>query len=160
MCCTEQWHTGVNKLIRSSAHGSARRQATSQNRAARRVEQPGSTAGFPDVDDRFGDGLVGLGPLAEVRHGRLSAGQRRRLAIAVGLARAPKLLLLDEPHAGLDGDGREALDDMLRSSRTDGRTVLLASHELGRVRTLADREVTLASGRCGTATPVAGVPTR
>ncbi|HUV10981.1 MAG TPA: heme ABC exporter ATP-binding protein CcmA [Acidimicrobiia bacterium] len=115
----------------------------------------GSTSDAEAALDR-----LGLGPLAEVRHGRLSAGQRRRLAIAVGLARAPKLLLLDEPHAGLDGDGREALDDMLRSSRTDGRTVLLASHELDRVRTLADREVTLASGRCVTATPVAGVPTR
>ena len=92
-------------------------------------------------------GRLGLGPLAAVRHGRLSAGQRRRLAIAVALARRPELLLLDEPHAGLDADGRAALDEILRSSRAEGRTVLLASHELDRVRALADREVTLVSGR-------------
>ena len=90
---------------------------------------------------------IGLEPLADVPYGRLSAGQRRRLAIAVGLARAPQLLLLDEPHAGLDADGREALDDVVRTTRSDGRTVILVSHELDRVRALADREVILESGR-------------
>lgn len=101
---------------------------------------------------------LGLGPLADIRHGRLSAGQRRRLALAVGLARAPRLLLLDEPHAGLDADGRDVLDDVLRSSRTDGRTILVASHELERVRALADREVTLVSGRCATAMSASEAP--
>lgn len=101
---------------------------------------------------------LGLGPLADVRHGRLSAGQRRRLALAVGLARSPRLLLLDEPHAGLDADGRDALDEVLRSSRTDNRTILLASHELDRVRALADREVTLVSGRCASVTSVPRAP--
>lgn len=101
---------------------------------------------------------LGLGPLADVRHGRLSAGQRRRLALAVGLARAPRLLLLDEPHAGLDADGRHALDDVLRSSRTDDRTILLASHELDRVRALADREVTLVSGRSASVTSASRAP--
>ncbi len=108
-----------------------------------------------DVDAALG--ALGLGPLADVRHGRLSAGQRRRLAIAVGLARAPDLLLLDEPHAGLDADGREALDDVLRSACDQARTVVLASHELDRVRALADREVTLVSGRSTTAPLKAGV---
>ncbi len=92
---------------------------------------------------------MGLAPLADVRHGRLSAGQRRRLAIAAGVVRAPRLLLLDEPHAGLDADGRDALDDVLRTGRAEGRTVLLVSHELDRVRPLVDREVMLASGRSG-----------
>jgi len=101
---------------------------------------------------------LGLGPLADVRHGRLSAGQRRRLALAVGLARAPRLLLLDEPHAGLDADGRDALDEVLRRSRTEDRTILFASHELDRVRALADREVTLVSGRCASVTSASRAP--
>lgn len=113
-------------------------------------------AGRTDADVSASLDRLGLGPLAEVRHGRLSAGQRRRLAIAVGLARAPRLLLLDEPHAGLDADGREALDDVLRSSQGEGRTVLLVSHELDRARALSDREVTLVSGRSAVTAPASG----
>jgi heme ABC exporter ATP-binding subunit CcmA len=90
---------------------------------------------------------LGLAPLSDVAHGRLSAGQRRRLALAIALARAPKLLLLDEPHAGLDAEGRAVLDDVLGSASADGRTVLVASHELDRTRALATREVVLTAGR-------------
>jgi energy-coupling factor transporter ATP-binding protein EcfA2 len=88
-------------------------------------------------------------------HGRLSAGQRRRLALAVTLARDPKLLLLDEPHAGLDAAGRAVLDEVVTSSPAEGRTVILASHELDRTRALAQREVVLAGGttRFGVADP-------
>ena len=80
-------------------------------------------------------------------HARLSAGQRRRLAVAVAIAREPKLLLLDEPHAGLDADGREVLDELCATAAADGRTVLLASHELDRARALAGREVVLTAGQ-------------
>ena len=78
--------------------------------------------------------------------GRLSAGQQRRTGLAVALARRPRLLLLDEPHAGLDAAGRDLLDGLLRSSAGEGRTVLLVSHELDRARALADREVTIVAG--------------
>jgi len=90
---------------------------------------------------------LGLAPLADSTHGRLSAGQRRRLALAVAIARTPRLLLLDEPHAGLDADGREVLDALLGQAANDGRTVLLASHELDRARALAGREVVLFAGQ-------------
>src|SRR4051794_7831974 len=50
------------------------------------------------------------GRLADVPVGKLSAGQRRRVALAVLVARAPELWLLDEPHAGLDADHRDVLD--------------------------------------------------
>jgi heme ABC exporter ATP-binding subunit CcmA len=90
---------------------------------------------------------VGLAAQAKVAHGRLSAGQRRRLALAVTLARDPRLLLLDEPHAGLDAAGRSVLDDVVAAAPDDGRTVILASHELDRTRALAGREVVLAGGR-------------
>ena len=92
-------------------------------------------------------GRLGLTPLADVAHGRLSAGQRRRLSLAIALARTPKLLLLDEPHAGLDAEGRAVLDEVLAHSSKDGRTVLVASHELDRTRALATREVVLTAGQ-------------
>ena len=85
--------------------------------------------------------------LADVVHGRLSAGQRRRLAVAVALSRDPRLLLLDEPHAGLDAEGREVLDAVVRTAPSEHRTVLLASHELEHVRALATREVVLTAGQ-------------
>ncbi|HKN38062.1 MAG TPA: ATP-binding cassette domain-containing protein, partial [Acidimicrobiia bacterium] len=89
---------------------------------------------------------LGLTRLAGVAFGRLSAGQQRRTGLAVALARRPRLLLLDEPHAGLDATGRDLLDGLLRGTARDGRTVLIVSHELDRARALADREVTLVAG--------------
>ncbi|MGH9073238.1 MAG: heme ABC exporter ATP-binding protein CcmA [Acidimicrobiales bacterium] len=90
-------------------------------------------------------GLVGR--LRRTRVARLSAGQRRRVALAVLLARRPELWLLDEPHAGLDAGGRDLLDDVVREAVADGVTVLLASHEADRARPLADRAVTMTGGR-------------
>jgi heme ABC exporter ATP-binding subunit CcmA len=90
---------------------------------------------------------VGLGREAGIAHGRLSQGQRRRLSLAVALARDAQLLLLDEPHAGLDQDHRELLDGVIGAAPAEGRTVLLASHELDRARRLATREVRVAGGR-------------
>ena len=75
---------------------------------------------------------VGLDDIAGVAHGRLSQGQRRRLSLAIALARDPELLLLDEPHAGLDDEGRAVVDEVLAAAPAEGRTVLLASHELER----------------------------
>jgi len=95
---------------------------------------------------------TGLSRQRALTHARLSAGQRRRLALAVMLARQPRLLLLDEPHAGLDAPGREVVDAVISSAPVDGRTVVLASHELERARGLAHREVVLTAGRA-----VAGV---
>ena len=92
-------------------------------------------------------GQVGLRPLAGVLHRRLSAGQRRRLALGVALTRSPRLLLLDEPHAGLDAEGRAALDGLVAHAAEDGCTVILASHELERARPLASREVVLTAGQ-------------
>jgi heme ABC exporter ATP-binding subunit CcmA len=90
---------------------------------------------------------VGLGRVAHVAHGRLSQGQRRRLALGVALARAPRLLLLDEPHAGLDEEGRAVLEQAVRAAPAEGRTVVLASHELALARGLATREVRIVAGR-------------
>jgi heme ABC exporter ATP-binding subunit CcmA len=93
-------------------------------------------------------GRLGLaGRLANVQVSRLSAGQRRRVAVATLLLRPADLWLLDEPHAGLDADGRERLDVLVRDAARAGTTVLLASHELDRARALASRVVSIAGGQ-------------
>jgi len=97
---------------------------------------------------------LGLGGrLRSVSVGRLSAGQRRRTALAALVARAPELWLLDEPHAGLDAEHRDLLDDLIRTAARDGAAVLIASHEAERASALADRALTMAGGQV-TAAPV------
>jgi heme ABC exporter ATP-binding subunit CcmA len=90
---------------------------------------------------------VALDTAAGVPHRGLSAGQRRRLALAVALVRDPDLLLLDEPHAGLDATGREVVAEALRAAPGEGRTVVMVSHELEVARPLATREVRVDGGR-------------
>jgi heme ABC exporter ATP-binding subunit CcmA len=109
---------------------------------------------LPDADDALEQ--LGLGRIAAIPFGRLSAGQQRRTALAVVLARRPRLLLLDEPHAALDATGRDLLDRLLRSAPEEGRTVLLASHELDRARALSSREVTLVAGQVRTTEAATG----
>jgi heme ABC exporter ATP-binding subunit CcmA len=87
------------------------------------------------------------GRLATTLVGRLSAGQRRRTALAALVARDPALWLLDEPHAGLDSEHRELLDRLVRDAAGRGATVVLASHEHDRASALAGRTVTMAGGQ-------------
>jgi ABC-type multidrug transport system ATPase subunit len=86
------------------------------------------------------------GRLRAVPVGRLSAGQRRRTSLACLIARRPELWLLDEPHAGLDQEGRDLVDQLLREATAAGATVILSSHELDRSLQLADEVVTLSGG--------------
>jgi heme ABC exporter ATP-binding subunit CcmA len=91
---------------------------------------------------------VGLtGRLPGTPTGRLSAGQRRRVALAALIARRPALWLLDEPHAGLDAASRDLLGNLIAEAVTDGATVLLSSHEPQLSVPLADRVVTMGGGR-------------
>lgn len=92
-------------------------------------------------------GRLGLdGRLRDVVVGRLSTGQRRRTSFACLVARRPELWLLDEPHAGLDRDGRDVVDAIVREASAAGATVVLSSHELDRSIALCDEVVTLAGG--------------
>lgn len=86
------------------------------------------------------------GRLHNVAVGKLSAGQRRRTALAVAAARRPELWLLDEPHAGLDQDGRDIVDSLITDAAAAGGAVLVASHELDRVEPVVDRRVTISGG--------------
>jgi heme ABC exporter ATP-binding subunit CcmA len=90
-------------------------------------------------------GLVGR--LRRTPVARLSAGQRRRVALAVLVARRPALWLLDEPHAALDASARTLLGELVREAVAEGATVVLASHEPEQARPLADRVVSMAGGR-------------
>jgi heme ABC exporter ATP-binding subunit CcmA len=92
-------------------------------------------------------GRLGLdGRLARSPVGRLSTGQRRRTALAILVARSPALWLLDEPHAGLDAEGRDLLDGLVAEAIQVGATVVIASHELERVTALAHRTAVVAGG--------------
>lgn len=86
------------------------------------------------------------GRLHDVAVGRLSTGQRRRTSLACLLARRPELWLLDEPHAGLDKEGRDIVDALVREAATAGATIILSSHELDRSMDLASEIVTLGGG--------------
>ncbi|MFL6206376.1 MAG: heme ABC exporter ATP-binding protein CcmA [Acidimicrobiales bacterium] len=107
----------------------------------------GRAAGAPVADIDAALDTCGLtGRLADLLVTRLSAGQRRRTSLACVVARRPELWLLDEPHAGLDHEGRDLVDGLVRRAQSSGATILLASHELDRAEALAGRTVTIAGG--------------
>ena len=84
--------------------------------------------------------------LRDVAVRNLSAGQRRRTALAAVVVRRPRLWLLDEPHSGLDQSGRDLIDQVILDAASAGATVMLASHELDRTLDLATRHLTVAGG--------------
>lgn len=81
---------------------------------------------------------VGLGALAEHRFASLSGGQTQRVLIARALAAEPRLLVLDEPTAGVDAEATRAIMGVLhRLNRDEGLTVLLVTHQVRLLRGLA-----------------------
>ncbi len=87
------------------------------------------------------------GRIAEQKVSLLSAGQKRRCALACLVVRRAELWLLDEPHAGLDAKGRDEIDAIIREASSFGATVLIASHELERTKGLATRCVFVVAGQ-------------
>ncbi len=77
----------------------------------------------------------------------LSSGQKQRLFLALALIHHPALLMLDEPSAGLDPQSRRGLHDLIREIRSEGRTVLLSTHDLDEAGQLCDRIGILDAGR-------------
>jgi nitrous oxidase accessory protein len=90
---------------------------------------------------------IGLGPHLGKPVAALSGGMRQRLALAIALLDDPPLLLLDEPTANLDVDARRDHIALLSDLRSDGRTLVFATHRLDEVEALADRVVVLDHGR-------------
>jgi ABC-2 type transport system ATP-binding protein len=84
---------------------------------------------------------------ADCAFAALSGGQRQRLFLALALVNRPRLLVLDEPTAGLDPQARRELRGLIAGLRTEGRTVLLSTHDLEEASQLCDRVAILDRGR-------------
>ncbi|MFK4791122.1 ABC transporter ATP-binding protein [Microbacterium sp. ZW T5_56] len=96
-------------------------------------------------------GRLGLDSARNTRVKHLSGGQQRRLLIGAALLGNPRLLVLDEPGAGLDPAMRREVDDLILEIRAEGTTVLLTTHHLDEAELLCDQVVILADGRVVTA---------
>ncbi|MFG1642600.1 ABC transporter ATP-binding protein [Amycolatopsis sp. NPDC049252] len=100
---------------------------------------------------------AGLGNLVKRRCGKLSGGERQRVRFALALAGDPQLLVLDEPTAAMDVDGRRSFWTSIREFAGTGRTVLFATHYLAEAEDYADRVVLMRHGKVVADGPVAEV---
>lgn len=91
--------------------------------------------------------MLGVGDRADAMPDELSGGEAQRVAIARALAVNPRILLMDEPTASLDPARRTELAATLRELATQGRTVVVATHDADFVRVCAHRVVVLENGR-------------
>ncbi len=91
--------------------------------------------------------LAGLQALATRRYEALSGGQQRRVQFALALCGRPRVLVLDEPSAGLDAESRRSLWQTVRALADEGSAVLLTTHLLEEAEALSDRVLLLAGGR-------------
>ncbi|MES2570862.1 MAG: ABC transporter ATP-binding protein, partial [Verrucomicrobiota bacterium] len=83
--------------------------------------------------------LVGLENAADRRIGGYSKGMLQRIGLAQALIQEPRLLVLDEPTAGVDPSGSREIRDLILNFKSRGITVLLCSHLLGQVQEICDR---------------------
>lgn len=91
--------------------------------------------------------IVGLCDLAGRRAGELAHGQKQWLEIAMVLAGEPKVLMLDEPVAGLSDEETERTAELVRSLRRPDRAIIVVEHDMAFVETIADRVTVLHEGR-------------
>ncbi|MCZ7375391.1 MULTISPECIES: amino acid ABC transporter ATP-binding protein [unclassified Micromonospora] len=106
---------------------------------------------------------VGLGAKADAYPDRLSGGQQQRVAIVRALANSPRLMLLDEVTSALDPELVGEVLAMIRDLKADGMTMVLATHEMGFAREVADQVCFLDAGRVlesGPPEQVLGEPTQ
>lgn len=91
--------------------------------------------------------LVGLTAIADLPVGQMSLGMRQRLGLATALIGDPAVVILDEPHNGLDAGAIRWLRGALRALADAGRTVLLSSHLMSEIELICDDLVVIAGGR-------------
>jgi ABC-2 type transport system ATP-binding protein len=89
---------------------------------------------------------LGLGDRMKTQYYQLSAGQKRRLALALAIAHNPPVLILDEPTAGLDVPSRVELHKIIRELKEAGTSVLLATHDMAEAEEMTDRVAILLRG--------------
>ena len=90
--------------------------------------------------------LLGLGNLGRTPFRRLSGGEQRRVSLAIALIGRPELVILDEPTAGMDPQGRRLVWDVIRQLRDQGVSVLLSTHLMDEAADLADHVVIIDHG--------------
>lgn len=96
---------------------------------------------------------LGLSDLAERQIGQLSGGQQQRLLLARALAQEADLFLLDEPLNAIDAEAREVVAGVLDQIKIEGKTALVATHDLGRLEADFDGALYLSGGRAIEAPP-------
>ncbi len=97
---------------------------------------------------------LGLEEKMNTQYYMLSAGQKRRLALALAIAHNPSVLFLDEPTAGLDVPSRIELHKLMGELKEAGTTIMLATHDMAEVEKMADRVAILLRGKIvATGTP-------
>jgi len=115
------------------------------------MEGPVTVLGLPREEARARSmaqlDKVGMAHKAEAYPGRLSGGQQQRVAIARALAMAPEVLLFDEPTSSLDPELVGEVLTVIRDLASEGRTMLLVTHELGFAYHYANRVLFLADGQ-------------
>ncbi len=99
----------------------------------------------PDVSDILNQ--MGLSDRADTAYGRLSGGQKQRVALAIALVNDPKVLLLDEPTAGLDPAARADLHRRILALAESGRAILLATHDMTEAERLCGRVLVIDRGK-------------
>jgi heme exporter protein A len=109
----------------------------------------GRMYGVPDLEQRLTAilELIGLATRRRDLVRTFSRGMQQRLAIGRAVLHDPEVLLLDEPHTGLDQDASEMLDEVLRQVGVRGRTVVMTSHDLVHSMELAGRFDVLSHGK-------------
>jgi ABC-2 type transport system ATP-binding protein len=99
--------------------------------------------------------LVGLEAIADVPVGQMSLGMQQRLGLAVVLLGDPSVVILDEPHNGLDAAAIRWLRVVLRALADAGRCVLVSSHLMAEIELIGDDVVVIDGGRVLAARPLA-----
>lgn len=88
-----------------------------------------------------------LAQLKNKLYKEMSTGQKRRLHLALALIGNPDILFLDEPTAGLDVEGRVSLHEQIHKLKEQGKTIIMASHDMAEVESLCDRIAILKAGK-------------
>ncbi len=91
--------------------------------------------------------FFGLEDFNRKKIGKLSTGQRQRVNIARAIIHHPRLMIFDEPTAGLDPISSRHIIDFIRSSKQDGRTILFSTHNLHEAEKLCDRIAIIHEGK-------------
>jgi ABC-type multidrug transport system ATPase subunit len=90
---------------------------------------------------------VGLDPQLQRRIGQYSQGMRQRLSLARAIFHLPRLLLLDEPFSNVDPDSALQIARLLAAMRDEGTTIILVTHQVGLLASVADEYILLSHGQ-------------